>query len=155
MARTALIVDDHPSFRASARRMLEADGYEVIGEAASGSAARVPPCPPVYPRGSAVARLAAVDRVPGFGTPVWSVESARPPIGAGLADDPTTAVAYAAAELAVASLRYDPGRPLALVIDKGYSVAMQEQRRRNGGQSRLVWPGLLRRLDRRDTSYRH
>lgn len=39
MARTALIVDDHPSFRASARRMLEADGYEVIGEAASGSAA--------------------------------------------------------------------------------------------------------------------
>ena len=41
------------------------------------------------------------------------------------------------------------------VIDKGYSAAMQEQRRRNGGQHRLVWPGLLRRLDRRDTSYRH
>ena len=40
------------------------------------------------------------------------------------------------------------------VIDKGYSAAMQEQRRRNGGQHRLVWPGLLRRLDRRDTSYR-
>ena len=40
------------------------------------------------------------------------------------------------------------------VIDKGYSAAMQEQRRRNGGQSRLVWPGLLRRLDKRDTSYR-
>ncbi|MFL5864837.1 MAG: response regulator transcription factor [Solirubrobacteraceae bacterium] len=32
-----LIVDDHPSFRASARRMLEADGYEVVGEAATGS----------------------------------------------------------------------------------------------------------------------
>ena len=29
MAKTVLIVDDHPSFRASARRMLEADGYEV------------------------------------------------------------------------------------------------------------------------------
>jgi ribulose-5-phosphate 4-epimerase/fuculose-1-phosphate aldolase len=41
------------------------------------------------------------------------------------------------------------------VIDKGYSAAMQEQRRRNGGQHRLVWPGLLRRLDKRDTSYRH
>jgi len=40
------------------------------------------------------------------------------------------------------------------VIDKGYSAAMQEQRRRNGGQHRLVWPGLLRRLDKRDTSYR-
>src|SRR5947208_11461091 len=36
---TVLIVDDHPSFRASARRMLEADGYEVIGEAEDGSAA--------------------------------------------------------------------------------------------------------------------
>jgi ribulose-5-phosphate 4-epimerase/fuculose-1-phosphate aldolase len=41
------------------------------------------------------------------------------------------------------------------VIDKGYSAAMQEQRRRNGGQHRLVWPGLLRRLDKHDTSYRH
>ena len=33
MGKTVLIVDDHPSFRASARRMLEADGYEVVGEA--------------------------------------------------------------------------------------------------------------------------
>src|SRR5437764_5732077 len=39
MAKTVLIVDDHPSFRASARRMLEADGYEVVGEAADGSSA--------------------------------------------------------------------------------------------------------------------
>jgi DNA-binding NarL/FixJ family response regulator len=39
MGRTVLIVDDHPSFRASARRMLEADGYEVIAEAADGVAA--------------------------------------------------------------------------------------------------------------------
>jgi DNA-binding NarL/FixJ family response regulator len=39
MATTVLIVDDHPSFRASARRMLEADGYEVIGEADNGRAA--------------------------------------------------------------------------------------------------------------------
>ena len=39
MGRTVLIVDDHPSFRASARRMLEADGYEVVGEAADGISA--------------------------------------------------------------------------------------------------------------------
>jgi DNA-binding NarL/FixJ family response regulator len=29
-------VDDHPSFRASARKLLESDGYEVVGEAADG-----------------------------------------------------------------------------------------------------------------------
>ena len=34
--RTVLIVDDHPSFRASARAILEADGFTVIGEAADG-----------------------------------------------------------------------------------------------------------------------
>jgi CheY-like chemotaxis protein len=39
MAKTVLIVDDHPSFRASARRMLEADGYEVLAEAEDGAAA--------------------------------------------------------------------------------------------------------------------
>ncbi len=39
MPASVLIVDDHPSFRASARRMLEANGYSVIGEAADGEAA--------------------------------------------------------------------------------------------------------------------
>src|SRR6266576_2108434 len=39
MGVTVLIVDDHPSFRASARRMLEADGYEVVGEAEDAGAA--------------------------------------------------------------------------------------------------------------------
>jgi DNA-binding NarL/FixJ family response regulator len=34
--RRILIVDDHPSFRASARALLEAEGYEVVGEAADG-----------------------------------------------------------------------------------------------------------------------
>ncbi len=38
---TVLIVDDHPSFRSSARLMLEADGYEVIGEAVDGTSALV------------------------------------------------------------------------------------------------------------------
>jgi DNA-binding NarL/FixJ family response regulator len=36
MATTVLIVDDHPSFRATARAVLEAEGYEVVGEAQSG-----------------------------------------------------------------------------------------------------------------------
>ena len=39
MGKTVLIVDDHPSFRVSARRMLEADGYDVVGEAADGTSA--------------------------------------------------------------------------------------------------------------------
>src|SRR3954468_2078754 len=39
MSRTILIVDDHPSFRASARRLLEADGYDVVGEASDGESA--------------------------------------------------------------------------------------------------------------------
>ena len=33
-----LIVDDHPSFRASARAILEADGFTVVGEAVDGAA---------------------------------------------------------------------------------------------------------------------
>ena len=33
---TVLIVDDHPSFRASARALLEAEGFVVVGEAENG-----------------------------------------------------------------------------------------------------------------------
>jgi two-component system nitrate/nitrite response regulator NarL/two-component system nitrate/nitrite response regulator NarP len=36
MAATAVIVDDHAAFRASARRLLEVSGFEVVGEAADG-----------------------------------------------------------------------------------------------------------------------
>jgi DNA-binding NarL/FixJ family response regulator len=39
MPTSVLIVDDHPSFRLSVRRMLEADGYTVVGEAEDGAAA--------------------------------------------------------------------------------------------------------------------
>jgi DNA-binding NarL/FixJ family response regulator len=39
MAQTVLIVDDHPSFRRSARRVLEDAGYEVVGEAPDGASA--------------------------------------------------------------------------------------------------------------------
>ncbi len=36
---TVLIVDDHPSFRASARILLETEGYDVVGEAEDGASA--------------------------------------------------------------------------------------------------------------------
>jgi DNA-binding NarL/FixJ family response regulator len=36
MAASVLIVDDHPGFRAAARRLLEVEGYQVIGEATDG-----------------------------------------------------------------------------------------------------------------------
>ncbi len=39
------------------------------------------------------------------------------------------------------------------VMDRGYATAVANQRK-NGGQGRLVWPGLLRRLDRTDPSFR-
>ena len=38
MPQTVLIVDDHAGFRAGARRLLTAEGYEVVGEAADGEA---------------------------------------------------------------------------------------------------------------------
>jgi two-component system response regulator EvgA len=37
--RSVLIVDDHAGFRASARRMLEAEGFDVVGEADDGESA--------------------------------------------------------------------------------------------------------------------
>ena len=39
MTPSILIVDDHPSFRASARTLLEAEGYDVVGEAENGESA--------------------------------------------------------------------------------------------------------------------
>ena len=39
MAHTVLIVDDHPSFRASARIVLESEGFQVVGEAEDGASA--------------------------------------------------------------------------------------------------------------------
>lgn len=35
---TILIVDDHPQFRATARALLECDGFDVVGEAPTGGA---------------------------------------------------------------------------------------------------------------------
>lgn len=39
MPTTVLIVDDHPSFRSSARAILESEGFEIVGEAADGASA--------------------------------------------------------------------------------------------------------------------
>jgi DNA-binding NarL/FixJ family response regulator len=38
MGRTVLIVDDHAGFRAQARALLQAAGYEIVGEAEDGAA---------------------------------------------------------------------------------------------------------------------
>jgi DNA-binding NarL/FixJ family response regulator len=39
MPQTVLIVDDHPSFRASARALLESGEFQVVGEASDGAGA--------------------------------------------------------------------------------------------------------------------
>ena len=39
LVTTVLIVDDHPSFRATARALLEAEGFDVLGEASDGESA--------------------------------------------------------------------------------------------------------------------
>jgi DNA-binding NarL/FixJ family response regulator len=39
MPQTVLIVDDHAGFRQAARALLEAEGYEVVGESATGGEA--------------------------------------------------------------------------------------------------------------------
>ena len=39
MPTSVLIVDDHARFRRSARRLLELEGYEVVGEAGDGASA--------------------------------------------------------------------------------------------------------------------
>jgi DNA-binding NarL/FixJ family response regulator len=39
LATTVLIVDDHDGFRARARRLLDAEGFAVVGEAADGAEA--------------------------------------------------------------------------------------------------------------------
>lgn len=39
MAATVLIVDDHAGFRSFARALLEAEGFDVVGEATDGASA--------------------------------------------------------------------------------------------------------------------
>jgi DNA-binding NarL/FixJ family response regulator len=44
MSHTVLIVDDHGTFRATARILLEAEGFQVIGEAEDGATAVMEAC---------------------------------------------------------------------------------------------------------------
>ena len=37
MSTTVVIVDDHAAFRSAARRLLQSEGFEVVGEAADGT----------------------------------------------------------------------------------------------------------------------
>jgi DNA-binding NarL/FixJ family response regulator len=39
MGTTVLVVDDHPGFRACARRLLEGQGYRIVDEAVDGASA--------------------------------------------------------------------------------------------------------------------
>jgi DNA-binding NarL/FixJ family response regulator len=39
LVTTVLIVDDHPTFRGTARALLESEGFEVVGEAFDGASA--------------------------------------------------------------------------------------------------------------------
>lgn len=39
MVKTFLVVDDHPTFRKTARVLLESEGFQVVGEAADGASA--------------------------------------------------------------------------------------------------------------------
>jgi CheY-like chemotaxis protein len=41
MSPSILIVDDHPSFRAMARALLQSEGYTIVGEAVDGASALV------------------------------------------------------------------------------------------------------------------
>jgi DNA-binding NarL/FixJ family response regulator len=76
MATTVLVVDDHSGFRGCARRLLEDEGYHVVGEAADGASA-VSAARELQPELALIdvylpdidgfevaARLAALDRAP-------------------------------------------------------------------------------------------
>jgi DNA-binding NarL/FixJ family response regulator len=39
VTRTVIVVDDHPAFRAAARALLQAGGFDVVGEADDGASA--------------------------------------------------------------------------------------------------------------------
>jgi CheY-like chemotaxis protein len=81
--RTALIVDDHPSFRRMARRLLVAAGYDVVGEAAdaAGALTAARDCRPAFvlldvllPDGSGID---VADVIGGLGTSIVLLVSSR------------------------------------------------------------------------------
>jgi DNA-binding NarL/FixJ family response regulator len=76
MPERVLIVDDHASFRVAARAMLEADGFEVVGEAADGASALVA-CAGLEP--SVVLLDIQLPDLDGFGVAERLSQQQRPP----------------------------------------------------------------------------
>lgn len=76
MPERVLIVDDHQSFRAAARAMLEADGFVVVGEAADGAGA-VAECARLEP--AVVLLDVQLPDVDGFAIAERLSRAARPP----------------------------------------------------------------------------
>ena len=100
MARTALIVDDHPGFRASARRLLTACGYEVVGEvgdAAEALASVERLCPwlvlldVVLPDGDGIELAGRLQGVPGDRRVVLVSSREREELASALEGSPTAA----------------------------------------------------------------
>jgi CheY-like chemotaxis protein len=61
MTPSILIVDDHPSFRAMARALLQSEGYTIVGEAVDGASA-LTAVRELQPRGGAAGRAAGRTR---------------------------------------------------------------------------------------------
>ncbi|HEY7143386.1 MAG TPA: response regulator [Streptosporangiaceae bacterium] len=83
MRPTALVVDDHPTFRRMARRLLTAAGYQVVGEAgdAAGALLAVSRSRPAFvlldvllPDGNGID---VADQIGGPGAPVVLLTSSR------------------------------------------------------------------------------
>jgi len=113
MTRTALIVDDHPGFRASARRLLTACGYEVVGEAedAAGALAAVERVSPwlvlldvVLPDGDGIELAWQLEHVPGNHRTVLVSSRAHEELASALEGAPVTGF-LPKDELSTATLR--------------------------------------------------
>lgn len=72
MRSSVLIVDDHPSFRLTARALLESEGFEAVGEAADGAGAieAARRAQGLADRVDALDGILTVDSPPGGGTRV-------------------------------------------------------------------------------------
>jgi DNA-binding NarL/FixJ family response regulator len=100
MTLTVLIVDDHSGFRASARRLLTACGYEVVGEAgdAAGALAAIERLAPglvlldvVLPDGDGIELAGQLEHVPGDRRIVLVSSREREELASALEGAPVTA----------------------------------------------------------------
>ena len=123
VAFTVLIVDDHPSFRASARAILESDGFDVVGEAEDGRVgARSPPRSSPLRKAICEMRPRVVARRPrGRGSRSFAPPETFEPL-AGLLVEPIADTASRSALFLLSMLRRpqvgeeEPGRQLAYLL---------------------------------------